>query len=104
MANIQDSIQKEIEKIWPQAKKNVSKINKDVVKLLKKSEKKLVEAYATAKKKTEQLVFKAKREELYYELGKKVAPLLTSDQLKNKNIMKISTEIRQLTKRLRSKE
>ncbi len=104
MGKIQNSIQKEIEKIWPQAKKNVTKINKDVIRLLKKSEKSLIDTYSNAKKKTEELIFKARREELYYELGKGVAPLLTSDQLKNKNILKISTQIRYLNKKLRSKK
>ena len=104
MGKIQNSIQKEIEKIWPQAKKNVTKINKDVLRLLKKSEKSLIDTYSNAKKKTEELIFKARREELYYELGKGVATLLTSDQLKNKNILKISTQIRHLNKKLRSKK
>lgn len=103
MENIKNTVRKEIEKIWPEAKKNISKVNKDLTKLMKKSEKNLSDFYSNVKKKTDLLLLKAKREELYYELGKSLSPLLTSDQLKNKNILRISTEIRQLNKKLRSK-
>ena len=103
MGNLQKNIQKEIEKIWPQAKRNILKINKDVTKVIRKGEDDLVAFYKDARKKTEKLVCQAKREELYYELGKSVAPLLTSDQLKNKNILRISTEIQRFNKKLRSK-
>ena len=104
MDDLKDKIQQEIENIWPKAQKNISKINKDVGRLMKESEKNLSGMYTTAKKKTQELIAKAKREELYYELGKCVAPLLTSDQLKNKNILRISSEIRQLGRKLRSKK
>ena len=36
MENVTDALQKEIKRIWPKAKKNISKINKDMAKLLKK--------------------------------------------------------------------
>ena len=39
MENLKNTIQQEIEKIWPQAKKNISKFHKDVIGLMKKSEK-----------------------------------------------------------------
>lgn len=103
MDNVKEIIQKEIEKIWPDAKKNITKVNKDIVKLVKKGEKNIVDIYEVAKKKTKELVLKTKREELHYELGRAIVPLLTSDQLKNKNILKIYTEIQQLGKKLRSK-
>jgi hypothetical protein len=103
MTTAKNPIQKEIEKIWPSAQKEVAKINKEASKFLKESEKKITEVYCVAKKKGEELILKARREELYYELGKSVAHLLTSDQLKNKNILRISSEIRQLDKKLRAK-
>lgn len=103
MENLKNTIQKEIEKIWPQAKENISKFHKDVVELMKKSEKDIAIVSKRVKTNIEKLVAKAKREELYYELGKNVAPLLTSDQLKNKNILKITAEIRQLNKNIRKK-
>lgn len=104
MPNIKDTIEKEFDRIWPQAQKNIAKINKDVVKLLKKSEENFVSASKTVKKGVEKLVLKARREELYYELGKNIAPLLTSDQLKDKNILRISTGIQQVNKNLRTKK
>ncbi len=103
MEDIKKTIQNEIEKIWPQAKKNISKLSKDTTKLLKKSEKELTIISKKIKTGVEQLVNKAKREELYRELGKYVTPLLTSDQLKNKNVMRIYSEIQQINKNLKKK-
>jgi predicted glycosyltransferase len=103
MENLKDTIQQELEKIWPQAKKNISKFQKDVVGLMEKSEKDIAVISKKVKTNIDKLVSQAKREELYYELGKNVAPLLTSDQLKNKNILRITAEIRLLTKNLRKK-
>ena len=96
-------VRKEVEKIWPQAKKTLQQLNKDAGRMFKKTEKNLIDAYAKTKKTTEEIVQKAQREKLYYELGKAVAPLLTSDQLKNKNILRLSTEIRRLSKKIRRK-
>lgn len=103
MENLKDFIQKEVEKIWPQAKKNISKFNKDASKLLKKSEKDMSLISKKIKTGVNKLVAKAKREELYYELGKAIAPQLTSDQLKNKNIFRIYSDIQTLSKSLRKK-
>ena len=74
-----------------------------MAKLLKKSEHNILTASRHLKKSAERMLFKAKREELYHELGKIIAPLLTSDQLKNKNILKISSEIQKINKSLRTK-
>jgi hypothetical protein len=104
MGNVKNKIQKEIEKIWPQAQKHIAEVNADMVKLMKKGEKNLSVLYAQAKKKTEELALMAKREELYYELGKNIAPFLTSDHLKNKNILNIYSEIQRVTKKLRAKK
>ncbi|OIO36091.1 MAG: hypothetical protein AUJ74_03730 [Candidatus Omnitrophica bacterium CG1_02_44_16] len=104
MENAKDHIQKKFDKIWPQAKRNITKANKDLVKLMKKSEKNLIDAYSNIKEKTGSVIMRGKREELYYELGKNVATLLTSDQLKNKNILDIYTRIQQLNKKLRNKK
>ncbi|MBI5873637.1 MAG: hypothetical protein HZB36_05790 [Candidatus Omnitrophica bacterium] len=103
MEDLKNKVQKEIEKIWPQAKKNINTINRNAVKIMQKSEKDLAAISKNIKTGVEKLVYKAKREELYYELGKGIAPLLTSDQLKDKNILKIYTEIQQLSKHLRKK-
>lgn len=103
MENLKNTIQKEVEKIWPQAKKNILQFNRDAAQLLKKSEKDLAVISKNIKTNVGKLISKARREELYYELGKKIAPLLTSDQLKEKSILKIYTEIQQLSKRIRKK-
>lgn len=101
MSDINHSLRKEVEQFWPQAKKTLTQLNKDAAKLFKNTEKNLVNAYAKTKKTTEEIVLKAQREKLYYDLGKIVAPLLTSDQLKNKTILQLSTEIHKLTKKIR---
>ncbi len=103
MNDLKKTIQKKIEEVWPDAQKNISKISHKTLKTLKKSEKQLLAIYDKTKKKTEQLILQAKREELYYELGKAMAPLLSSDQLKNKTILKIYSEIQEVNKQLRSK-
>jgi len=103
MNDLKKTIQKKIEEVWPDAQKNISKISHKTLKTLKKSEKQLLAIYDKTKKKTEQLILQAKREELYYELGKAMAPLLSSDQLKNKTILKIYSEIQGVNKQLRSK-
>ncbi len=103
MEDIKNMVKREIEKIWPQAKENIIKFNKDAGKLLKKSEKDLTVISRNIKSGVEKLVCKAKREELYYELGKIIAPLLTSDQLKDKNILKIYSELQSLNKTLKKK-
>ena len=103
MKTEKNPIHKKIEKIWPNAQKDLSKINKETKKFFRKSEKKIAEVYSGAKKKGEELILKAKREELYYELGKNVVHLLTSDQLKNKNILRIKSEIQHLSRKLHKK-
>ncbi len=104
MKNSKNPIQKEIEKIWPDAQKNISKINKEAIKLLEKGEKNLLNIYNTTKKKTEEIICKAKREELYYELGKLVASRLTQEQLKNHKIAATASEIRKLNNEIRLKK
>jgi len=103
MNNLQKTVQKKIEEVWPDAQKNISKISRKTLKALKKSEKQLLAIYGKTKKKAEELILQARREELYYELGKAMAPLLSSDQLKNKTILKIYSEIQGINKQLRSK-
>lgn len=103
MNNLKKTIQKKIEEVWPDARKDISQISRETLKTLKKSEKQLLAIYGKTKKKTEQLILKARREELYYELGKSITPLLSSDQLKNKTILKIYSKIQDVNKQLRSK-
>jgi hypothetical protein len=103
MNNFQKTVQKKINEIWPDAQKHISRISRETLKTLKKSEKQLQTIYGATKKRTEELILKAKREELYYRLGQSVAPLLTSDQLKHKSVLKISMELREINKKLRSK-
>ncbi|MFA5038780.1 MAG: hypothetical protein WC732_03780 [Candidatus Omnitrophota bacterium] len=104
MEDLTKTIQKKIKEIWPDAQKHISKISKETLKTLKKSEKQLKAVYGKTKRSTEELILKAKREELYYQLGKRVAPLLTSDHLKNKNVMKIYSQIRRVNKELGPKK
>lgn len=102
MKGPKNPIQKEIERIWPDAQKNISKINKDAIKLLEKGEKNLLNIYNATKKKTEEILCKAKREELYYELGKLIAPRLTQEQLKNQKVAVTAAEIKKLNSKIRS--
>ncbi len=94
-------IQKEIEKIWPGAKKKLSKVNKDVSRVMKESEKNLSSLYKNIKKNTDILIAKAKREELYYQLGRSVAGALTEKQKKSRKISRIYSQLQQLNKKIR---
>jgi arginine decarboxylase-like protein len=102
MEDWKNAIQKELDRVWPKTQKNIAKINKEVSKLLKESEKNIAHFSKSVKKGAEKLVSKARREQLYYELGKAVSRQLTSDQLKDKEILRISTELQTLNKKLRS--
>lgn len=103
MEDLNKMIQKKIQEIWPDAQETISKISKDAAKTLKKSEKQLKAAYEKTRQSAEQLVLKAKREELYYELGKSVAPLLMPVHLKNKKVRELHAQIKNLNKQLHSK-
>ncbi len=104
MKNLANTLHNEIKRIWPKAQKNILKINKDVSKLLKESETTILMASKKFRKSAEIIIFKAKREELYHELGKRIIPFLTSDQLKQKEILKITSELQKISKSLRSKK
>lgn len=104
MENLKKKIQDELDKVWPVAQKNMTKMSKDINKLVAKSEKTVSELYKQTRKKTEELINKAKREELYYELGKNIVPLLTSDQLKNKNILSIYSKLQEISKKLKTRK
>jgi len=51
----------------------VARLNKDTQKFVKEAEKNLATTYKKARKTTEQVVFKAQREKLYYDLGRAIA-------------------------------
>jgi len=104
MKDIQSTIQKEIKKLWPQAEKSIAQLNKDTQKFMKETEKTLAATYKKTKKTTEEVIFKAQREKLYYDLGRAVLPLLSAEQLKNKRIAPMVQEIRKLSRRIRSKK
>lgn len=103
MKNLQATIRKEINKFLPQAQKNMTQLNKDAQKLMKKTEKGLWEAYERTKKTTEELILKAQREKLYYELGRAVLPLLNAEQAKSKRIADTVQEIKKLNRKIRSR-
>jgi ElaB/YqjD/DUF883 family membrane-anchored ribosome-binding protein len=64
MKDIRDRVRQEMNKIWPQAEKNLARLSKDAGKLMKKTEENIVEMYAEAKKQTRDVVWKAQREKL----------------------------------------
>lgn len=104
MQNIKEVVKKEIEKFWPKAQKGLTKLNQDVLKLMEKSEKDFAHLSKNVQKGVNRIVSGVRREELLYELGKSVLPLLTSDQLKDKKVLKIYTEIQRLNKVIRAKK
>jgi uncharacterized protein (DUF2267 family) len=102
MKNIQSTIQKEIQKFWPQAQKSLAKLNKDTQQFMKQTEKNLASSYDKARRTTEKVILKAQREKLYYELGRTVMPILSAEQLGNKRIAQTVREIRKLNNKLRT--
>ncbi len=103
MKDFQSYVRKEIKKFLPQAQKSMAQLNKEAQKLMEKTEKNLLETYAKTKKATEALIFKARREKLYYELGRAVLPVLTAEQLNHKRIAPTLREIKKLNRKIRSK-
>ena len=104
MKDLQTMLRKEIKKFWPQAQKNMAQLNKDTQKFMKETEKNLAKTYKKAKKTTEEVIFKAQREKLYYELGRVVLPVLSAEQLKSKRIAPLAAEIRKLSRKISSKK
>ena len=101
MKNISSTIQKEIQKFWPQAQKSMAKLNKDTQQFMKQTEKNLAASYDKARRTTEKVILKAQREKLYYELGRTVMPILSAKQLDNKRIAPTVREIRKLNNKIR---
>ena len=104
MKDLQATIRKEIKKFWPQAEKSMAQLNKDTQKFMKETEKNLTTTYKKTKKTTEEIVFKAQREKLYYDLGRAVLPVLSAEQLSHKRIAPTVREIRKLNRKIRSKK
>ncbi|MFC1645745.1 hypothetical protein ACFL2Y_01025 [Candidatus Omnitrophota bacterium] len=61
---------KDFEKMWLETKHQVLKLSKETLDLLKKGEKEVVKASGKAKISIEIMVLKAKKEQLYYLIGK----------------------------------
>ena len=95
---------KEIEKVWPEAKRQVEAVGRDAQKLMKEGEKSVTKFYARVKLAAEDLVDKVCREELYYELGKRVATRLSAEQLQDKQIQEIHAKIQSLNKGLKKRK
>jgi len=63
---------KDFEKMWLETKHQVLKLSKETLDLLKKGEKEVVKASGKAKISLEVMVLKAKKEQLYYLIGKEI--------------------------------
>ena len=61
---------KDFEKMWLETKQQVLKLSRETLDLLKKGEKEVVKASGKAKISFEIMVLKAKKEQLYYLIGK----------------------------------
>lgn len=68
-------VQKEIKKIWDEAKKNLLRIGQETVKLARKGEKEIIRASRIGKIQLDILGIKRRREILYQQIGAKVAAL-----------------------------
>ncbi len=103
MKDFQSYARKEIKKFLPQAQKSMAQLNKETQRLMEKTEKNLLQTYAKTKRATEALIFKARREKLYYELGRAVLSVLTAEQLNHKRIAPTVKEIKKINRKVGSK-
>ena len=69
---------KEFEKMWKDSKKYLKQASKDTLVLLKKGEKQVAELSGKGKLNFEVMLLKAKKEQIYYSLGKGAVSFLNN--------------------------
>jgi len=102
MASQVKTVKENIEKMWPGVKKQLYKVGKDALELAKYGEDKVKKLSKKSKLQFEIVTLQLKREQLYYRLGKETNSLLSKDVIKNKKLLSIHNQIRDLNKRLSS--
>ena len=85
----------DFEKMWLETKQQVLKLSKETLNLLKKGEKEVVRASGKAKVGFEIMVLKAKKEQLYYLIGKEAVK-----KGKSNKASKLINEVRDLSKQI----
>ncbi len=94
-------LQKNIEKLWPTAKNDLEVFSKETSKILKKGEEYLKDFSEKSAKKAETLVLQVKKEQLYYQLGKKIASTAKASWAESKEIASYCTEIKKLEQQIK---
>ena len=104
--NNKDEFHQNLSKIWEMTQDQLNKIAKEVTVLAKKSEAYIRDISGKGKIEAEILILKARREGIYYELGKTIAGPSRKDRdakvaLFKKQILEINKELKHKEKLLR---
>ena len=93
---------KNIEKMWPDIKKQLNKLSKDALDLARAGEDKVITISKKSKLQFELLTLQLKREQLHYKLGKETLALLGKGIIKNKKLQSIYTQVVDIKKHINS--
>ena len=98
MAKKKESFKEVVDKLWPQAKKEIDIGVKNAKKILAKSEKYLKELSEKGATQTKKLSLAIKREKAYYDLGKAVSAVPTTKWKTSRKISLLVKKIKGLDK------
>ena len=90
---------KNLEKLWPQTKKQLEKMAADAKKLAQHSEKQLVQFSEKSKLQFELTVLQFKREQLFYRIGKAASKVIKKIK-QNKGLSQLSKELDSLSRQI----
>jgi len=100
MAKKKESFKDVVDKLWPQAKKELDKGVKNAKKMLAKSEKYLKELSEKGVAQTKKLSLSIKREKAYYDLGKAVSAVSSTKWKVSRKISLLVKKIKGLDKEI----
>ncbi|MFC1704178.1 hypothetical protein ACFL1E_05290 [Candidatus Omnitrophota bacterium] len=93
--------QKDLEKLWPQTKKQLDKMAKEAMVLAKKSEKQLIALSEKGKLQFELTMLQLKKEQLFYNMGKLVSQK-SKGKKKTAKVLKLKKELARLNRKISS--
>jgi len=91
---------KDLEKIWGQTKKELSKLSKDAMVLLKKGEKEAVKLSEKGKLNFENTLLTLKKEQTYYTIGKETAKAYKKSRPDNSALRRLLDQLDTIDKQV----
>ncbi len=100
----QKNRREEIEKLWKQAKKSLSKLSQETVKLAQKGEEEIVRASRLGKLHLEMLNLKRKKDSLCQQIGEKVVELQKENKINVGGLKTFCSKVDSLESQIRTKK